>query len=70
MKYIVFDRDGTFVKHLPYLSDPRLIELLPGVKESLTYLKARAFIFFYTRINRELQEGILKLKMWNLVTEE
>jgi D-glycero-D-manno-heptose 1,7-bisphosphate phosphatase len=46
MKYIVFDRDGTLVKHLPYVSDPRLIELLPGVKESLTYLKSKGFQLF------------------------
>jgi D-glycero-D-manno-heptose 1,7-bisphosphate phosphatase len=46
MKYIVFDRDGTLIKHVPYLSDPILIELLPGVKESITYLKSKGYRLF------------------------
>ena len=46
MKCIVFDRDGTLIKHIPYLSDPGLIELLPGVKESLTYLKSKGYLLF------------------------
>lgn len=45
-KYIVFDRDGTLVKHIPYLCDPAAIELLPGVKEGLSYLKKKGYILF------------------------
>jgi D-glycero-D-manno-heptose 1,7-bisphosphate phosphatase len=46
MKFIVFDRDGTLIKHIHYLSDPSLVELLPGVKDGLKYLKARDFKLF------------------------
>ena len=46
MKYIVFDRDGTLIRHIPYLHDPHLVELLPGVKAGLEYLKSMDFKFF------------------------
>ena len=36
-KYIVFDRDGTLIKHIPYLFEPNKVELLPTVKESLKF---------------------------------
>lgn len=32
---ICFDRDGTLIKHVPYLHNPEHVELLPTVKESL-----------------------------------
>jgi D-glycero-D-manno-heptose 1,7-bisphosphate phosphatase len=38
-KHIVFDRDGTLVKHISYLCEPSRVELLPGVKVGLNYLK-------------------------------
>ena len=46
MKYIVFDRDGTLIKHIPYLCDPNLVELLAGVKDGLEYLKSKDFKLF------------------------
>lgn len=38
-KLIVFDRDGTLIRHVPYLCDPAQVELLPGVREGLSQLK-------------------------------
>jgi len=62
MKYIVFDRDGTLVKHLPYLSDPLLIELLPGVKESLTYLKSKGFHLFLHTNHSGVARGYFEIE--------
>mgnify|MGYP006080586237 FL=1 len=45
-KYIVFDRDGTLIKHIPYLFEANKVELLPTVKKSLELLKSNGFIFF------------------------
>ena len=45
-KYIVFDRDGTLIKHIPYLFEPNKVELLPTVKESLELLKSNGFKLF------------------------
>lgn len=34
-KGLILDRDGTLIVHVPYLADPALVELLPGVREGL-----------------------------------
>lgn len=35
VKLLVLDRDGTLIEHIPYVHDPALIRLLPGVREGL-----------------------------------
>lgn len=32
---LFLDRDGTLIEHIPYLSDPKQVRLLPGAKEAL-----------------------------------
>lgn len=44
-KYIIFDRDGTLIKHIRYLTKISDIEFLPGVIESLLKLKAGGYKF-------------------------
>jgi len=34
-RYVLLDRDGTIIKECHYLSDPQLVELLPGAVEGL-----------------------------------
>lgn len=46
MKYIIFDRDGTLIKHFHYLKDASKVELLPTVKESLKILKDKGHKLF------------------------
>ncbi len=41
---IFLDRDGTIIKHVPYLADPALVELLPGAAESLTRFQRAGFV--------------------------
>lgn len=36
--YVVLDRDGTLIRHIPYLCDPSCIEVLPTVVVGLTGL--------------------------------
>lgn len=43
--YILLDRDGTLIKHIPYLIEPNQVELLPNVIEGLRLLKALGFKF-------------------------
>ncbi len=38
--FVIFDRDGTIIKDCHYLSDPRQVELLPGVADGLRQLQA------------------------------
>ena len=44
-KYIILDRDGTLIKHIPYLDDPSLVEILPNVVEGIKYLSDLGFKF-------------------------
>ena len=43
---IFFDRDGTLIHDAGYLSDPDLVELLPGVRETLLDLREAGFLLF------------------------
>jgi len=43
--YILLDRDGTLIRHIPYLVDPNQVELLPNVIEGLSCMKALGFKF-------------------------
>ena len=43
---IFFDRDGTLIHDTGYLSDPGLVELLPGVRETLLALREAGFLLF------------------------
>ena len=46
---IFFDRDGTLIHDTGYLSDPDLVELLPGVRETLLALREAGFrLFLFT----------------------
>lgn len=41
IKMVIFDRDGTLIKHVPYLCDPSEVRLLDGVKEGIARLIER-----------------------------
>ena len=43
--YVIFDRDGTLIKHIEYLIDPGKVELLLGVTEGLKLLSECGFKF-------------------------
>jgi D-glycero-D-manno-heptose 1,7-bisphosphate phosphatase len=46
---LVLDRDGTLIEHIPYLSDPSLVALLPGVQAGLQLaVAAGARLFLHT----------------------
>lgn len=46
---LIFDRDGTLIEHVPYLSDPAAVRLLPGVREALrTARSAGARLFLHS----------------------
>ena len=43
--YVLFDRDGTLIKHIHYLVDPNQVELMPEIVPALTLLKQEGFSF-------------------------
>ncbi|MCX2946978.1 D-glycero-alpha-D-manno-heptose-1,7-bisphosphate 7-phosphatase [Lentzea sp. NEAU-D7] len=38
---VLFDRDGTLVRDVPYNGDPARVELMPGAQEAIRDLRAR-----------------------------
>jgi rfaE bifunctional protein nucleotidyltransferase chain/domain len=42
-RIVFLDRDGTLIRNIPFLNDPRQVELLPGVVEGLKALQAAGF---------------------------
>ena len=49
MNCVFLDRDGTLIRHRPYLADPACVELLPTVVEGLTELaKIGCQLFLHT----------------------
>uniref|UniRef100_UPI0040480577 D-glycero-alpha-D-manno-heptose-1,7-bisphosphate 7-phosphatase n=1 Tax=Algoriphagus sp. TaxID=1872435 RepID=UPI0040480577 len=46
IKAIIFDRDGTLIEHIHYLSDPSQVRLLDGVKDGIRLLKQAGFKLF------------------------
>ena len=43
---VFLDRDGTLIRHVHYLHQPELVELLPGVRESLQFLRKQGVLLF------------------------
>lgn len=49
MIYVVLDRDGTLIRHIPYLCDPANVQLLPTVIDGLGKLvKSGCKLFLHT----------------------
>lgn len=49
MVYVVLDRDGTLIRHIPYLCDPAQVDVLPTVVAGLTRLvESRHKLFLHT----------------------
>lgn len=42
-RFVVLDRDGTIIKERCYLSDPDMVELLPGAVAGLHHLRRQGF---------------------------
>lgn len=68
-KHIVFDRDGTLVKHIPYLCEPSRVELLPGVKDGLNYLKQNGHNLYLHTNQSGVARGYFDLKAVELCNQ-
>lgn len=45
-RHIIVDRDGTLIRHIPYLCDPAEVELLPTVVEGLKTLRDAGCVLY------------------------
>jgi D-glycero-D-manno-heptose 1,7-bisphosphate phosphatase len=66
---VVLDRDGTLIEHIPYLSDPKRVTLLPGVREGIRRaIEAGSRLFLHTN-QSGIGRGLFELKEVELCNE-
>lgn len=58
-KLLIIDRDGTLIKHIPYLGDPKLVELKPDAGEVLFQLSKIGFIFAIATNQSAINRGLI-----------
>ncbi|MFA5097216.1 MAG: HAD family hydrolase [Candidatus Margulisiibacteriota bacterium] len=58
-KTVFFDRDGTLVKDVGYLSDPEDIEILPGAAEAIKLLNRSGYLSIVISNQAAVARGIL-----------
>jgi D-glycero-D-manno-heptose 1,7-bisphosphate phosphatase len=56
---VFLDRDGTLIEHVPYLSDPALVRLLPGAAEALKRLHHAGFACVLVTNQSAIGRGML-----------
>ena len=56
---VFLDRDGTLIEHVPYLSDPTLVRLLPGAAETLKRLRHAGFACVLVTNQSAIGRGML-----------
>lgn len=62
---VFLDRDGTLIKNVPYLSDPKLVRLLPGAAETLKRLSLAGFARILVTNQSAIGRGILTEEQLN-----
>lgn len=60
-KALIFDRDGTLIEHVPYVSDPAEIRLLPGVRKALATAQAQGVRLFLHSNQSGVGRGMFEL---------
>ena len=61
-KGIVFDRDGTLIEYVPYLSEPKDIRLVSGIIEVLKLFKKQGFKLFLHTNQSGVGRGIYSIE--------
>lgn len=67
---VFLDRDGTLIKLVHYLSDPRKVQMESGVVEGLRMLKSRGYIFGVITNQSIIGRGLATSREVELVNEK
>jgi mannose-1-phosphate guanylyltransferase len=67
---VFLDRDGTLIEHVPYLSDPALVRLLPGAAEALKKLRRAGFAVVLVTNQSAIDRGMLTEDRLNQIHTE
>jgi histidinol-phosphate phosphatase family protein len=64
------DRDGTIIEHVHYLTDPRLVRLLPGAAEAIRDLRDAGFACVVVTNQSAIGRGMLTAEGLGLIHDE
>lgn len=69
MNCVFLDRDGTLIRHVPYLCDPTQVQLLPTVVEGLELLKSSGCKLFLHTNQSGIGRGYFSLQQAHACNE-
>ncbi|MDQ3200129.1 MAG: HAD family hydrolase [Verrucomicrobiota bacterium] len=67
---VFLDRDGTLMREVNYCSDPKLVEIFPGVPEALVQLKAAGYKLIVISNQAGIGRGYFTEAQYRLVEAE
>ena len=67
---VFFDRDGTLMKEVCYCSDPRQVEVYPGIPEALRKLREAGFRTFIVTNQSGIGRGLMTEQQYRNVERE
>jgi len=67
---VFVDRDGTIIHDADYLSDPKQVQIFPGVPEALRRLKSKRFKLIIITNQSGIGRGLFTIDQYRAVEEE
>src|SRR5438093_11181172 len=67
---VFFDRDGTIMEDADYCSDPKQVQIFPGVSEALRRLKSNGFKLIIITNQSGIGRGFFTIKQYRAVEAE
>ena len=69
-KGIIFDRDGTLIKYIPYLKNVKKVKLVNGVSQTLKLLKSSGYMLFLHTNQSGVSRGLFSIEDVNKCNKE
>lgn len=66
-KAVFVDRDGTLIKYIPYISDPKYLELKQDVVNKLKQFKSKGYLIIMISNQSGIKQGLITLEQHNKV---
>ena len=69
LRAVLFDRDGTLIRDVPYNGDPDLVEPMPGAAESVALLRVRGVAVGVVTNQSGIARGLITAEQVDAVNE-
>lgn len=63
------DRDGTIIQNVPYLADPDLVSVIPGIVETLSAFRAEGYAIIVVSNQSGVARGLCSVPQYKAVEE-